>query len=185
MKLACLLSSVLLSVAASAAEPGAALDYVVTPRDTLVPFTELRMNALLAEPLEMSGELLYESNGSLSKLIRAPVNETVIITTQSVRIERNGDVRELPLRKARELAEFYAGLRALLDGDFDELRAQFLISDIASAPDWSVNLVPRSARLKKFAPSLIVSGSGSRLLEIQVLRTDDDWQIIRLDSGKS
>jgi len=51
------------------------------------------------------------------------------------------------------------GLRALLDGDFDELRTRFRMTDMALAPDWSVNLVPRSARLKKFAPRLIVDGS--------------------------
>jgi len=185
MKLAGLLLILLSPIAVIAAEPGVVLGDVFTPRDTLVPFTELRMNALLEEPLELSGELLYESDGSLSKLISAPVSETIRITTKSVRIERNGEVRELPLRKARELAEFYAGLRALLNGDLVELRALFQISDIATAPDWAVDLVPRSGRLKKFAPRLVVSGTGSQLMEIKVLRADNDWQIIRLDSGQT
>lgn len=180
MKRTYLVVCVLLASSAIAQSPGSVLGNLSAPRDTPIPFTELRMNTLLEEPLKLSGQLIYASDGSLSKLILEPVRETVTISASMVRIERNGKIREVPMRKVRELAQLYSGLRALLDGDLATLKDLFEISDRIDNDNWEVELVPLSKDFKKFASSLRVSGTGSQLNEIRITNSAQEWQLMQL-----
>jgi hypothetical protein len=165
-----------------AQQQGQALGEISTPRDTPAQFTEIRMNALLKEPLQFEGELLFSSDGTLSKVIHQPVQETVIISTTTVQLERRGKKRVLPIQKMPDLAELYAGLRALLDGNLPALQEIFSIEDVETGEHWTVNLTPKSSRLQKTAPLITASGLGNTLREIRISQTADEWQIIRLNN---
>lgn len=181
MKLLNVLFLLIFSSSLGAADSGLVLQSIETPRDVRVRFTETRMNELLKEPLGFSGALLYGSDGTLAKFIDEPVVETVIISPSQLTLERDGRTRTLPLRKARGLAEFYAGLRYLLDGDLPRLRELFSIRDTAVGELWEVELTPRDESLQQFAATITVSGDGDQLTEIFIARSDAEWERLALD----
>ena len=84
------------------------------------------------------------------------------------------------MRKVRELAQLYSGLRALLDGDLATLKDLFEISDRIDNDNWEVELVPLSKDFKKFASSHRVSGTGSQLNEIRITNSAQEWQLMQL-----
>lgn len=154
-----------------------------TPRDVPVAFVELRGNALLAEPLELRGSVIFSADGELSKIITDPVRESVVISPERIRLERDGSTRELPLGRQKGAREFYLGLRALLGGDFDTVRELFEISAIRSGDgnDWRIELTPRKRRMKRFMEYMIVSGAGSTITRIRTVQSADNWQEMIFD----
>jgi hypothetical protein len=154
-----------------------------TPRDVPVAFVEFRGNALLAEPLELRGSVIFSADGELSKIITDPVRESVVISPEHIRLERDGSTREFPLGKQKGVREFYLGLRALLGGDFDTVRELFEISAIRSGDgnDWRIELIPRKQRMKRFMEYMIVSGAGSTVTRIRTVQSADDWQEMIFD----
>ena len=176
-----LLSLLLFSLPLAALAQFAELGGISTERDQAIEFTELRMNGLLETPLQLHGHLLYGSDGSLTKRISEPIVETVTISATSVRMERNGKSRELSLRKAKALAEFYRALRALLDGDRSTINKMFDVHQSSAEEGWSFLLLPRDKSLQKLTSRLIVSGVGKQVLEIRIEKDAQNWQVLQLN----
>ncbi len=155
-----------------------------TPRDVPVAFVERRSNALLTEPMELTGLVVFSAEGVLSKIITDPVRERVMISPDRIRLERDGRARELPISRQKGAREFYLGLRALLDGDLDTVTELFEITATRSDAkhDWRIELVPRKQRMKNFVERMVVSGAGSKVTRIRTVQSADEWQEMILDS---
>jgi hypothetical protein len=154
-----------------------------TPRDVPVAFIEHRGNALLSEPLVLTGSVVLSTDGELSKIITGPVHESVVITPDRIRLERDGHAREMPIGRQKGAREFYLGLRALLGGDLDTVTELFEITVTRGGDDgWRIELVPRKQRMKKFVERMIVSGEGSTIMRIHTIQSVDSWQEMIFDS---
>jgi hypothetical protein len=154
-----------------------------TPRDVPVAFIERRSNALLSEPLVLTGSVVLSADGELSKIITGPLRESVVITPDRIRLERDGHAREIPIGRQKGAREFYLGLRALLDGDLDTVTELFEITATRSGDDgWRIELVPQKQRMKKFVERMIVSGEGSAVMRIHTIQSVDSWQEMIFDS---
>lgn len=154
----------------------AILARIDTPRDVPMPFVERRKNALLAEPLVLTGEAVFNADGSLSKTIETPFRERVTITREALEVTREGRTRRLSLRRKDDLRQFYAALRALLEGDARTLRELFEIEATREAERWQLTMTPTGAPLGRFLESMVISGQGSQVLEIRSAQPGGDWQ---------
>jgi hypothetical protein len=153
------------------------------PRDVPVAFVERRNNALLSEPLELTGSVVFSAEGELSKIITDPVRESVVISPERIRLERDGRARELPIGRQKGAREFYLGLRALLDGDLDTVMELFEFAATRSDDNgnWRIELVPRKQRMKRFVERMVVSGAGPTVTRIRTVQSADDWQEMIFD----
>ena len=151
------------------------LEAIETPRDVSIPFVEKRGNALLAEPLVLTGEVEFSADGALAKTIETPFRERVVITRDRLELTRDGRTRRLSLQRKDDVRQFYAALRALLEGDAQTLRELFTIETARNADCWRLVLVPAAEPLAAFVGKMVVSGRSSRVLEVRTELSADDW----------
>ena len=147
------------------------------PRDAPIPFVEKRQSQLLEEPLILFGEVLFTQDGTLSKRIEKPFQERVTISADSMEMERKGRVRRVSLDKRAGVKVFYAGMRALLNGDTDALFELFEVATTAGEDEsWTIELVPKAADLRTFVEQLTISGQGGQVLTVHTNQPGGDWQ---------
>ena len=89
--------------AANADEIARIVSQIDTPRDTPIPFTEQRTNALLTEPLQLAGEILFTEDGTLVKTITSPFSESIRISARKVEMQRDGKSRRVSLRRRPDM----------------------------------------------------------------------------------
>jgi len=174
-----LLALLLASVATSAATPEqveSIIRRIDTPRDTPIPFIERRMNRLLAEPLTLNGEILFMTDGTLSKQIGEPFDERITISARRVELQRGGKIRRLSLDRRPDIKAFYVGMQALLAGDAAALFESFEVAATESADDWSLDLAPKEKKLRKFVARFVISGKAAQVLTVRTEQTGGDWQ---------
>ncbi|HUO81318.1 MAG TPA: LolA-related protein [Gammaproteobacteria bacterium] len=175
-RLAAALCLAVWTVPAAADDFESILEAIETPRDVPIPFVEKRGNALLAEPLVLTGEAEFGADGTLSKSIETPFRERVVITRDMLELTRDGRTRRLSLQRKDDVRQFYAALRALLEGDAQTLRELFTIETARNADCWRLVLVPAAEPLAAFVGRMVVSGRSSRVLEVRTEHAADDWQ---------
>jgi hypothetical protein len=105
------------------------------------------------------------------------MRESVVISPDTIRLERDGRARELPIGKQKGARDFYLGLRALLDGDLATVTDLFIIdASRDDGADWQIELIPRKKHMKKFVERMVVSGTGATVLRIRTTQSADAWQ---------
>ena len=162
------------------------LSRVETPASSVISFVELRKNALLEQPMVLSGEIDFSVAGSLSKHITSPFEERVTISSAAVEIERNGETRRLPLKRKKGLVEFYTGLNALLNRDVVTLMALFDVESLSTGDTWSIVLIPTNTSLEKSLERMIITGKKTRVTVVRTVQSKDIWQELSFgnpDSG--
>lgn len=157
-------------------EIGSIVRGIDTPRDTPIPFVERRANRLLAEPLKVSGDILFTSEGTLSKKIGAPFDESVTISSKRVALQRGEKTRNLSLDRRPDIKAFYTGMQALIAGDVTALFASFDVAATGDANGWILDLAPKEKKLRKFVARLVISGKGGRVLTVRTEQPGGDWQ---------
>ena len=169
----------LASVATSAATPErveAIIRGIDTPRDTPIPFVERRTNRLLTEPLTLNGEILFTTDGTLSKQIGEPFDERITISARRVELRRGGKVRRLSLDRRPDIKAFYIGMQALLAGDTSSLFESFDVVATESADGWSLDLAPKEEKLRRFVARFLISGKAAQVLTVRTEQPGGDWQ---------
>lgn len=157
------------------------LEGIDTPRDEPIAFVEKRQNALLEVPLVLYGDVIFTADGALSKQIERPIQERVTITADDMELERDGRTRRVSLDKRTGVRVFYAGMRALLSGDVDELFELFDVAAEESDDRWSIRLVPKDEALRTFVEQLTISGQGGRVIGVHTVQPGGDWQQMSFD----
>jgi len=152
-----------------------------TPRDIPIPFVERRANQLLAEPLTLSGEILFTADGTLSKKVGPPFNESITISARRVEFSRMGKTKRLSLNRRPDIKAFYIGMQALLAGDASALLDSFDVVSTQNADDWSLDLVPREEKLRTFVSRMVIFGRASRVLRVRTEQPGGDWQEMSFD----
>ena len=152
-----------------------------TPRDTPIPFVERRTNALLAEPLTLSGEILFTTDGTLSKKVGPPFDESITISARRVEFSRKGKTKRLALDRRPDIKAFYIGMQALLAGDLPALLDAFEVVATETVDDWRLDLVPREEKLRTFVSRMVISGRAGRVLTVRTEQPGGDWQEMSFD----
>lgn len=154
----------------------AILEGIDTPRGVAIPFVEKRQNSLLDEPLVLTGEVIFDHDGRLSKIIEIPFRERVTISHDAVELEREGRTKRLSLRRKEDVGAFYVALRALLEGDAKTLLDLFEVETTIDGGCWTIMLVPNAGPLSEFLESMTISGSAAQVSRIRTVHFDGNWQ---------
>ena len=151
-----------------------------------VRFREERHNALLEDPLVLTGYLEYLGPGQLRKVIETPFQETFLIDSTHIEVEREGQVQRIPLRQARSLQSMLAGIEAVLAGNESRIEKDFRYELGGEMEAWSMRLEPHSRRVMRQLGSLLVQGDASNVKNIRFELANGEWQLIELigDGGE-
>jgi len=151
-----------------------------------VRFREERHNALLENPLILTGYLEYLGPGQMSKVIETPFQETLLIDSTHIEVEREGQVQRIPLRRARSLQSMLAGIEAVLAGNESRIEKDFRYELGGEKKAWSMRLEPLSRRVARNLGSIFVQGDASTVQNIRINLNNGEWQLIELlkDGGE-
>jgi len=127
-----------------------------------IAFVEVRFSTLLVEPLVVSGTLVYEGDGSLTRRVETPYREESAIRGETVRVERDGEEpRTFALRRAPELRGLLTGMIGLLAGDASFIAEHFAVTKTGDDQRWRLGLAPTDDRLKQRLSEILVAGAAA------------------------
>lgn len=160
-----------------------------------VRFTEERHLELLTVPVRLSGTLSFVPPARLERHVLMPREERWTIDGDQVEVEtpaagdRSEDSIVIALSDHAPLAALVTGLRAILAGDAAALAAVYTIALDGGAGDadragWSLRLTPRPATFREAVQEVRLDGTGSGIATIEVIETDGDRTLIRIDPGR-
>jgi hypothetical protein len=151
-----------------------------------VRFREERHNALLENPLILTGYLEYLGPAQMRKVIETPFQETFLIDAAHIEVERDGQVQRIPLRQARSLQAMLAGIEAVLAGNEGRIEKDFRYELGGEKEAWSMRLEPLSRRAARNLVSILVQGDASTVQNIRFNLSNGEWQLIELleDGGE-
>jgi hypothetical protein len=140
-----------------------------------VSFREVRHNRMLQDDLVITGYLEYLEVGSLHKVIQTPFEESYLIESERIEIDRDGVTRTLSLKRSRSLKTMLGGIEAILAGDSEKLAGVFNYELSGAEENWELLLQPRSKRIARQVRGLTVTGNSSSVTTIRFDLNDGEW----------
>jgi len=180
LKTLLLVSWLLLPGAAFALELSEVMDRIRVEPPNRAEFREERFNALLQDPLVLTGYLEYPEPGHLVKVVETPFQESMEVDGDQVEISRDGKKRRLSLKNRKPLLVMLQSIESILSGQADALAEHFDTGLTGSADDWQLRLVPRSRRLAKHLESMTVKGDCETVGSILFQMDNGDWQRLEI-----
>ncbi len=169
----------------SASEPAAAsssqalVAALGQPAPAHTAFAEARFLKILDRPLVVSGQLSWLGGDKLQRRVDRPWQETATIADGEVTEQREGKrPRHFSLKRAPQLQVLLDSFVALLSGDAARLQQVFEIRQSGDAGSaWTLNLVPREARVAKTVASIRVDGIGRQSRCLYMQEADGDLAV--------
>jgi hypothetical protein len=144
-------------------------------------FSEEKRIALLARPLRSTGALYFDRTRGIARVTTTPRAERVILSTTSLRIERDKKVEEIPLDKSKALKAFSLVFPRILRGERAELEAAFALDLQGKAKEaWTLVLTPTDPALCGLVSRVVLSGQGAEVASLQVVEANGDTTETRL-----
>lgn len=182
-----LLAAMLLSHAARAAEWNLdqLLQSLAKVASGRASFVEKKYIALLDQPVESSGELLYTAPDRLEKRTVQPRRETMVVDGNTMTIERSGKKHTVQLTDYPELVGFIDSIRGTLSGDRKALERSFRIELKGRADNWTLLLWPSDIRMSRNVTNIRITGKREDMTSIEVVQTDGDRSVMSIERMQS
>ena len=145
-----------------------------------VEFVEQQFLHILHQPVESSGELLYDAPDRLEKHSLLPRAETLVLAGAVLTVERGGHAHVLDLRRYPQIQPFVESIRATLAGDRSALERIFHVDFVGSLQRWSLTLTPLDHQLMRTVKQVRIDGSQDQLQRVEIRQTDGDRSLMTL-----
>ena len=158
-------------------------------RDRQAQFNERKFSALLKEPVESSGTLLFRAPDLLEKRTVRPQRESVriqgnVVTYEGAPLGGAVQKRTFALADAPLLAALSESLRATLAGDLPGLRRHYDVAwSAAPGPGqkgWQLTLTPRERALRDAVARVVLRGTGSDVSTIEIVEASGDFTLMQI-----
>jgi hypothetical protein len=143
-------------------------------------YTEKKYLAMLAHPLESSGELVYEAPDHLELRSLKPKPQTLVLDHGLVTMQAGRHRRQVRLEDYPQIAPLIDSMRAILAGDRTALERVFALQFIGTLESWQLQLTPRDPRLAESVRQIDMQGERDAVHEIQVLQSDGDRSVMSI-----
>jgi hypothetical protein len=150
-----------------------------------VAFTEVQQLAILDRPLHSSGELLYDAPDRLEKRTLEPRAEVLRLENGMLTMERGHRRRSAALRELPQAAPFIESVRATLAGDRAALERYFTLQFRGSLDQWTLELTPGDATLRRSVRRILISGAQDRIRTVEIDQSDGDSSTLTLGTDLS
>jgi hypothetical protein len=145
-----------------------------------VEFIEQQFLAVLNHPIESSGELRYDAPDRLEKRTLKPRAETLVLTGETLSVERAHSRRVMDLHAYPQVLPFVESIRATLAGDRKALERLFRLDFAGSVSRWTLTLVPLESKVKQSVSQVRIDGAGDQLLKVEIRQPDGDRSLMTL-----
>jgi outer membrane lipoprotein-sorting protein len=145
-------------------------------------FVEKRRVEMLGRTLESSGRLWFRAPDSFSRETLSPRHEKLEVDGNVLTMSSGDRSRTVQLDSAPEAAVVIEAIRGTLTGNREALERVFAATVSGDAAGWTLDLVPRDARLRGQVASVHVLGRESAVREVQVLLADGDRSTMTIDA---
>lgn len=143
-------------------------------------FVERKYLAVLAAPVESSGELRFRAPDRLEKITVKPRPESLVLDGDTLTVMRGERRHIVRLSDYREVAAFVDSIRATLAGDRAALERTYALNLAGTAERWSLTLLPRDPRMAEVVLRVTIAGSRAQLREIEILQADGDRSVMEI-----
>lgn len=196
----CALAVMLLIVAGLQIQPGVAaekaaaewgLDQLMRElgrvRSARGKFTERKYLAILNAPLEFSGTLIYIAPRRLEKHTLLPRPESLVLEHDKLTIENKerNQRRTLVLQDYPVVWAFVESIRSTLAGDLQTLNRFYRVGLEGGESQWRLVLRPSEPKMREMVSEIRLSGSGNRIVTIEVLETEGDRSVMTISGEES
>ncbi len=183
----------MLVLASSMASAAAAFDLaqltqlLASKRSGEATFVEKREVSVLDRTVMTSGRLSFEAPDTFVRENLKPQRERVAVVGNMLTMSRGDRSRSVALDSLPEASVIIEAIRGTLTGNRDALQKLFESSVSGSAERWSLELVPRDARLRAQVATVRVSGRQAEVREMLVVMPDGDRSTMTIEpvAGKS
>ncbi|MBW9271191.1 MAG: outer membrane lipoprotein carrier protein LolA [Candidatus Thiodiazotropha sp. (ex. Lucinisca nassula)] len=173
-----------LSLTAAAEEPRWSLDYLMdqwqVSGERQARFTETRQLALLDQPIEQQGTLLFQPPDRLVRTLAPPSTTKYEIEGNRLTLWRNQQQQVILLDNIPELLAFSASFRSVLSGDRETLERYFTPELTGSQNAWSLNLIPKQGALGSKINRIEITGTALQIQRYLVIESNGDQIITQL-----
>jgi len=143
-----------------------------------VSFVERKFIAILDQPVESSGELLFDAPDRLEKRTLRPKAEDLVLQGGVVTAQRGKRSYVLDLQQYPQIVPFVESIRATLAGDQAALEKYYELSFTGRFERWTLDLIPREARLRRTVDHIHIEGGGDRLHRVEITEPGGDRSVL-------
>jgi len=138
-------------------------------------FTERKTLAILTTELIATGTLTYTAPDAMRKTTITPVPEQFSLAgTQITLTGADGKTHVFSITQQSRIGGLAEGILATLAGDLPTLTGLYTVQFSGQQAAWQLVLVPRAASLAQFVRWIRITGSFSRLTEIDTQNANGD-----------
>ncbi len=149
-------------------------------------FTETRTLAILDQPIEQTGLMIFEPPDRLVRRLDPPSNLSAEIEGNRLTLWQGEERKQtLLLDNVPDLLAFSASFRALLAGDTDTLEHYFETRLEGDEKAWTLTLIPRQSGLAARVVRITIEGQGAEINRYTTLETGGDQTLTRLQPSAS
>ena len=150
-------------------------------RSAQARFVEKKSIAILDQPVESSGELLYTAPDRLEKRTIKPKPESMTVDGDTLIIERGRQTHRLQLQDYPELAAFIDSIRGTLAGDRKALERSYRLSLDGTVERWTLQLLPVDEKLQAVVKRIRVAGVRDSVRSIEITQADGDSSLMLIE----
>ena len=145
-------------------------------------FSERKELAILTEPLESSGTLVYRAPDRLEKHTLMPERSSLVLEGDRLVLEsaERGGPKSFALREHPVIWAFVESIRSTLAGDLPTLRRFYSVELEGGAPDWRLVLSPREPGMKSVVEEIRISGGGTAISRIEIREAGGDRSVMTI-----
>jgi outer membrane lipoprotein-sorting protein len=143
-------------------------------------FTETRRIEMLDRTLESAGRLSFRAPDVFVRETLRPRRERLAVEGNTLTMSMGERSRTMQLDASPEAAVIVEAVRGTLTGNRQALERLFETALSGSADAWTLDLVPRDARLRGQVAQVRVAGRGPVVRQVQVLLADGDRSVMTI-----
>jgi len=144
-------------------------------------FTETKYLAILDQPLESSGELLFIAPARLEKRTLKPKPETMVLDGGTLTLERGRRKHVLQLRDYPEVAAMIESIRATLAGDRQALERVYHLALDGGNEGWTLVLTPLDPKVGAVIARIRMEGAKDVVRSVEILQADGDRSLMTIE----
>jgi hypothetical protein len=143
-------------------------------------FSEKKYLAMLKQPLESSGLLIYDAPDHLEQRTTLPRPGSVVLDHGIATMQVGHRVRVMRLADYPQLAPLIDSIRATLAGDRAALERVFELGFSGTLERWQLRLEPRDAQLAATLKRIDLQGERDAVQQVQVWQSDGDHSVMSI-----
>jgi hypothetical protein len=141
-------------------------------------FSEQKFLSVLKQPLQSSGQLIYDAPDHLEERTLTPRPQSLVLDQGVLSMKMGTHSRTLRLADYPQIAPLIDSIRATLAGDRAQLERTFSVQFAGDLDHWQMHLTPHDASSE--LTQIDLSGERDSVAEVRMQQRDGDRSVMRI-----